>query len=41
VGPRPRILAVNKMGVSTYATPAVVQGVIYVRTHEKLYAFGE
>ena len=41
VGPRPKILAVNRMGVSTYATPAIAQGVIYVRTHEKLYAFGE
>lgn len=39
VGKRPKILAKNKMGERTYATPAVVDGVIYVRTHNHLYAF--
>ena len=38
--PKPRILAVNRMGDRTYATPAVVDGVLYVRTHKTLYAFG-
>jgi outer membrane protein assembly factor BamB len=34
-------VATNKMGDGTYATPAIVDGVIYVRTHNALYAFGE
>lgn len=38
-GKRTKILAKNKMGERTYATPAVVDGVIYVRTHKHLYAF--
>ncbi len=36
----PRILAVNKMGERTYATPAASNGVLYVRTHRRLFAFG-
>ncbi len=40
LGEKPQVLSVNDMGDSTYATPAVVDGKIYVRTHSKLYAFG-
>lgn len=39
LGKRPKILARNKLGERTYATPAVVDGVLYVRTHESLFAF--
>ena len=38
---KPRVLFVNDMGEKTYATPAADRGVLYVRTHAKLYAFGE
>ena len=34
------IVAVNDMGDPTYATPAIDEGTIYVRTHKRLYAFG-
>ena len=40
VGPSPRMLAVNDLGENVYATPAIVGGVIYVRTHSAMYAFG-
>ena len=40
LGPKPKILAVNDMGDGTYATPAIVDGTLYVRTHKRLYAFG-
>ncbi len=40
LGRRPKILAKNKMEDRTYATPAAVDGVLYVRTHNKLFAFG-
>ena len=40
LGRRPRVLAVNDMQDQTYATPAIVDGVLYVRTHHRLYAFG-
>ena len=36
----PKVLAVNDMQDNTYATPAIVDGVIDVRTRKKLYAFG-
>lgn len=39
LGATPKILAVNKMGGRTYATPAASDGVLYVRTHAKLFAF--
>lgn len=39
-GPNPKILAVNDMGEGTYATPAAVDGTLYVRTHKRLLAFG-
>ncbi|MFP6667488.1 MAG: PQQ-binding-like beta-propeller repeat protein [Pirellulales bacterium] len=41
LGPEPEILAANDMQDSVYATPAIVDGTIYVRTHSALYAFGE
>jgi len=40
LGPKPKILAVNDIGEGTYATPAIVDGILYVRTHKRLYAFG-
>jgi outer membrane protein assembly factor BamB len=40
LGPKPKTLAVNDMGEGTYATPAIVDGTLYVRTHERLFAFG-
>jgi outer membrane protein assembly factor BamB len=33
--------AINELGEDTYATPAIVDGRIYVRTTEALYAFGK
>lgn len=39
LGAKPEVLAVNKVGDRTYATPAVSDGVLYVRTHGKLFAF--
>jgi len=39
-GPDPQVLATNEMGEDVYATPAIVDGVIYVRTHSSLFAFG-
>ena len=40
LGSKPKVIAVNKMPDRTYATPAVADGVIYVRTHSRLFAFG-
>jgi outer membrane protein assembly factor BamB len=39
LGPNPKILATNDMRDEVYASPAVVDGTIYVRTHATLYAF--
>ena len=39
LGKKPKVLAVNNMQDGTYATPAVDNGTLYVRTHSKLYAF--
>ena len=39
LGPNPKILATNDMQNEVYASPAVVDGTIYVRTHTTLYAF--
>ena len=36
-----RILSVNEMDDNVYATPAIVDGVLYLRTHSALYAFAE
>lgn len=38
---KPSILAVNRLGDGVFATPAIVDGVIYLRTHSALYAFSE
>lgn len=38
-GGRWEVLAINDIGESCYATPALSQGVIYLRTGEALYAF--
>jgi outer membrane protein assembly factor BamB len=39
LGPEPKFLASNDMGEPTYATPAIVDGTLYVRTHTRLSAF--
>ncbi|MGB7346853.1 MAG: PQQ-binding-like beta-propeller repeat protein, partial [Pirellulaceae bacterium] len=41
LGEKPRVLAVNEMKEGVFATPAIVDGVIYVRTHSALFAFAE
>jgi len=35
------ILAQNDLGEKIYSTPAVIGNILYVRTRENLYAFGE
>jgi outer membrane protein assembly factor BamB len=39
LGPDPKILTTNDMRNEVYASPAVVDGTLYVRTHTTLYAF--
>jgi len=39
-GPDWDLLAVNDLGEGSFATPALSQGRIYVRTDEALYCFG-
>jgi outer membrane protein assembly factor BamB len=41
LGPSHRILAVNDMKDGVFATPAIADGIIYVRTHSALHAFAE
>ncbi len=41
LGTDPQVLAINDMQDDVYATPAVVDGTIYVRTHATLFAFGK
>ena len=41
LGPKPEILATNDMRDEVYASPAIVDGTLYVRTHSALFAFGE
>ena len=41
LGDDPKVLADNDLGDGVYATPAIVDGIIYVRTHSALYAFGK
>ncbi|MFP6738106.1 MAG: PQQ-binding-like beta-propeller repeat protein [Planctomycetota bacterium] len=41
LGPKPELLAANSMGDRVYATPAISDGVLYVRTHSALFAFGQ
>ena len=40
-GPEAKLLAANAMGQGVFATPAIVHGMIYVRTHRSLFAFGQ
>ncbi|MGI9496944.1 MAG: PQQ-binding-like beta-propeller repeat protein [Mariniblastus sp.] len=40
-GANPEVLAINDLKEDVFATPAIVDGVIYVRTHSALFAFGE
>jgi outer membrane protein assembly factor BamB len=35
------VLALNDLGSPAYATPAIADGRIYIRTEETLWAFGE
>ena len=39
-GPELNVLAVNRLGEECYATPALAEGRVFVRTAEALYAFG-
>jgi len=39
LGANPQMLATNDMQEGVYATPAIVDGTIYVRTHSALFAF--
>ncbi len=41
LGANPELLATNVMQEGVYATPAIVDGTIYVRTHSSLFAFRE
>ena len=40
LGPEFEIAATNQMDDSVYASPAIADGILYVRTHAKLWAFG-
>lgn len=40
MGPNPKVVATNRMPDGVYASPAAADGVLYVRTHSALYAFG-
>ena len=39
LGPKPKLLKVNQMNEGVYATPAIADDTLYVRTHSRLYAF--
>lgn len=39
LGSNPEVLATNDMEDGVYATPAIVDGTIYIRTHSALFAF--
>lgn len=39
-GDKPKILSVNELNEETYATPAIADGHIYIRTAGTLYCFG-
>jgi len=41
LGANPELLATNDMQEGVYATPAIFDGTIYVRTHSALFAFRE
>ena len=38
-GSDPKVLAANRLDDEVYATPAIVNGTIYVRTHSAMFAF--
>lgn len=40
-GAKPKVVTSNNMEAAVYATPAVAEGRLFVRTHRTLYAFGE
>jgi len=40
-GADPKVVTSNDMETAVYATPAVAQGTLFVRTHDTLYAFGD
>lgn len=40
-GDTPQVIAVNEMNDGVYATPAIVDGTIYLRTHSAIYAFAK
>ncbi len=40
-GDKPEILSVNELNEETYATPAIADGQIYIRTAGTLYCFGK
>jgi outer membrane protein assembly factor BamB len=40
-GDKPEVIAKNNLGESINATPAIVDGKLYIRTDAALYAFGE
>jgi len=35
------VISLNELGEGIYATPAVVDNTLYVRTEDHLWAFGE
>ncbi|MEM6690965.1 MAG: PQQ-binding-like beta-propeller repeat protein [Planctomycetota bacterium] len=39
LGAKPEVIATNQMPARVFATPAISDGVLYVRTHERLHAF--
>lgn len=41
LGAKPKVIATNELGDKVYATPAADDGVLYIRTHSKLYAFAK
>jgi len=40
-GPKPRVMAVNELLEASYATPAIADGRIYIRTVRRLYCFAD
>ncbi len=40
LGSDPEVVSTNDMEDNVFATPAIVDGILYVRTHHRLYAFG-
>ena len=40
-GDDPEILSVNELNEESYATPAIADGRVYIRTASTLYCFGK